>query len=40
MEWEVTFHDAFNKEFEDLSEAVQNAIIALVRILQWDAAPR
>ena len=28
MKWDVTFHDDFEAEFDDLSEAVQDAILA------------
>ena len=28
MEWDVTFHDDFEGEFDELSEAVQDAILA------------
>ena len=34
MEWKVTFHDAFDKEFDDLSEAVQDVIFVAVSLLQ------
>lgn len=34
MEWEVIFHDAFDEEFECLSEAVQDAILARGSLLE------
>lgn len=33
MEWDVEFHDDFEGEFDDLSEAVQDAILAAVKLL-------
>ena len=33
MEWEVTFHDEFEAEFDDFAEAVQDAILAEARLL-------
>lgn len=33
MEWEVAFHDAFEKEFDNLSEPVQDAILASAKLL-------
>ena len=33
MEWDVTFHDDFEGEFDELSEAVQDAILAGARLL-------
>jgi len=33
MEWDVEFHDDFEGEFDDLSEAVQDAILAEVNLL-------
>lgn len=33
MEWDVEFHDDFEGEFDDLSEAVQDAILAEVKLL-------
>ncbi|WP_374765229.1 type II toxin-antitoxin system RelE/ParE family toxin [Yunchengibacter salinarum] len=33
MEWEVEFHDDFEGEFDDLSEAVQDAILARAKLL-------
>lgn len=33
MEWDVEFHDDFEVEFDDLSEAVQDAILAEVKLL-------
>lgn len=33
MEWDVEFHDDFEGEFDDLSEAVQDAILAEVTLL-------
>ena len=33
MEWDVEFHDDFEGEFDDLSEAVQDAILAAVNLL-------
>ena len=32
-EWDVEFHDDFEGEFDDLSEAVQDAILAEVNLL-------
>ena len=33
MKWEVTLHDAFEEEFDNLSEAVQDAILAAAGLL-------
>lgn len=33
MEWDVEFHDDFEGEFDSLSEAVQDAILAGVKLL-------
>ena len=33
MEWDVEFHDAFEKEFDELSAPVQDAILALAKLL-------
>lgn len=34
MEWSVAFHDAFDVEFEDFSEDVQDAILARALLLR------
>ena len=34
MEWEVIFHDAFEEEFDRLSETVQDAVFAGVSLLE------
>ena len=33
LEWGIVFHDAFEEEFEDLPETVQDAIFAVVSLL-------
>ena len=33
-EWEVIFHDGFIPEYRELSEAVQNVLVALTKILR------
>ena len=33
QEWDVEFHDDFEGEFDDLSEAVQDVILANVALL-------
>ncbi len=33
MEWEVEFHDAFDEEFDGLSQPVQDSIFARVKLL-------
>ena len=33
MEWDVTFHDDFEGEFDDFSEALQDAILAEAKLL-------
>jgi len=34
MAWEVRFHDAFVPEYEELSEAVQDELLAHARLLE------
>lgn len=34
MSWDVQFHDAFDAEFDDLPEAVQDELLAHARLLQ------
>lgn len=34
MSWDVLFHDAFDAEFEDLPEAVQDELLAHARLLE------
>jgi hypothetical protein len=34
MNWDVLFHDAFDTEFEDLPETVQDELLAHARLLQ------
>lgn len=34
MDWDVQFHDAFDVEFEDLQEGVQDELLAQARLLE------
>ena len=34
MDWDVQFHDAFDEEFEDLPEVVQDELLAHARLLE------
>jgi hypothetical protein len=34
MSWDVQFHDAFDAEFDDLPEAVQDELLAHARLLR------
>ena len=36
MEWDVEFHDEFEGEFDALSEAAQDAILAAVKLLAME----
>jgi hypothetical protein len=34
MSWDVLFHDAFDREFDNLAEAVQDELLAHARLLE------